>query len=505
MCQYKSLFISSACGILLFSPVAVAYKGNLDTDANAKGPLSIAIGSKNTSSSGIGSIAIGDGLSDHTKSEQNFSVVIGAKAKSISIPEKKGAGASVVIGYDSETSAETFSTIVGARSKIDSDGNYSTLIGTTASVTKLPENNSSLDVSGKKITVSSDGHISVSSPVDPDAKKKYGNQYASSVLGYKSSSHNLQGTALGSFSTVVGEFGTALGSQSLSIGSGSSAIGLESNSIGKNSIALGSYSVSQENNSVSIGYLSESNSKGSVAIGAKSKTHNQYADTLSKYTATENTDSENGVVSLGRESTANEPMINRRITNLAGGVDPTDAVNIAQLDVVTKAIGMSEDEIKNIEKDPSKSVVAKINAEQKARVNAFNAEKKVREQNDLRTLEMANKYTTSSVNTLGKRIDKTLNHFQQKNEQRFLQINNKIDRLEKRVNAGIAGVTAISSIPYVNNERFSFGMGVGHYRDAQAIAAGIQYKVNQNSNIRFNTSWNNGGDTNLGAGFAIGW
>ncbi|EEZ5225923.1 hypothetical protein ACSW50_004621 [Escherichia coli] len=173
-------------------------------------------------------------------------------------------------------------------------------------------------------------------------------------MGYKSSSHNIEGTAVGSFSTVVGEFGTALGSQSLSIGSGSSAIGLESNSICKNSIALGSYSDSQETDSVSIGYLSESNSKGSIALGARSKTHNQYDDTVSKYTAVENTDSKNGVVSLGREATATEPMINRRITNLAGGINPTDAVNMSQLDVVTKAIGMSEDEIKNIEKDPSK-------------------------------------------------------------------------------------------------------------------------------------------------------
>nr|MBO8919478.1 hypothetical protein [Proteus mirabilis] len=38
---------------------------------------------------------------------------------------------------------------------------------------------------------------------------------------------------------------------------------------------------------------------------------------------------------------------------------------MSQLDVVTKAIGMSEDEIKNIEKDPSKSVVARINEEKK--------------------------------------------------------------------------------------------------------------------------------------------
>ncbi|EHF3470667.1 TPA: YadA-like family protein [Proteus mirabilis] len=253
-------------------------------------------------------------------------------------------------------------------------------------------------------------------------------------------------------------------------------------------------------------------------------------------------------------------MINRRITNLAGGVKSTDAVNMAQLDIVTKAIGMSEDEIKNIEKYPNSSLVAKIKAEQSARIDTLNIEKGARKQGDINTLKMANHYTDNKVissnirtdnliseeqksrqhsdavlsqrlneemeyrrksdeetlesansytnyriNTLDSTIDKTLNNFQQNTEQRFSQMNNKINRVEKRANSGIAGVTAISSIPYVNKEHFSFGMGVGHYRDAQAIAAGVQYKVEQNTNVRVNASWNNGGDTNLGAGFAVGW
>ncbi|WP_336844129.1 YadA-like family protein [Providencia rettgeri] len=48
-------------------------------------------------------------------------------------------------------------------------------------------------------------------------------------------------------------------------------------------------------------------------------------------------------------------------------------------------------------------------------------------------------------------------------------------------------------------------MAVGHYRDAQAIAAGIQYKSSPKTHVRINASWNNGGDTNVGAGFAVGW
>lgn len=69
------------------------------------------------------------------------------------------------------------------------------------------------------------------------------------------------------------------------------------------------------------------------------------------------------------------------------------------------------------------------------------------------------------------------------------QLDNKISQVEKRANAGIAGVTAISSIPYVNSERFSFGMAMGHYcRDAQAIATGVQYKPTANTNVRLNAS-----------------
>nr|MBO8919476.1 hypothetical protein [Proteus mirabilis] len=86
--------------------------------ANPKGYSSIAIGADNTESSGIGSIAIGKGIGDATRSEQNFSVVIGPNSKSLNIPEKGGAGASVVIGYDSATEAGTFSTIVDPDRKL---------------------------------------------------------------------------------------------------------------------------------------------------------------------------------------------------------------------------------------------------------------------------------------------------------------------------------------------------------------------------------------------------
>lgn len=129
-------------------------------------------------------------------------------------------------------------------------------------------------------------------------------------------------------------------------------------------------------------------------------------------------------------------------------------------------------------------------------------EQQARIEGEEQTLAAANRYTDE---TFGQVTHTVLDNARQYTDQRFSQLDNKISQVEKRANAGIAGVTAISSIPYVNSERFSFGMAMGHYRDAQAIATGVQYKPTANTNVRLNASWNNGGDTSIGAGFAVGW
>ncbi|ELC26912.1 hypothetical protein [Escherichia coli] len=68
---------------LILSSIILTFSGvSLYSFAvNPKSYSSIAIGVDNTESSGIGSIAIGNGIGgDTTKSEQNLSVVIGLNA-----------------------------------------------------------------------------------------------------------------------------------------------------------------------------------------------------------------------------------------------------------------------------------------------------------------------------------------------------------------------------------------------------------------------------------------
>ncbi|WP_241098658.1 MULTISPECIES: YadA C-terminal domain-containing protein [Providencia] len=118
----------------------------------------------------------------------------------------------------------------------------------------------------------------------------------------------------------------------------------------------------------------------------------------------------------------------------------------------------------------------------------------------------------SSIKTLKSDAAKT----QKANELKFTKLENKFDhgvsqldsKIDKRAqeaNAGIASVAAMSNIPYATNTRFSAGVGVGNYKNGSAIAAGAQYQLKENINLRSSVSWNNSDAAVIGAGVAFGW
>ncbi|EAQ6365007.1 hypothetical protein DEI78_23915 [Salmonella enterica subsp. enterica serovar Oranienburg] len=62
----------------------------------------------------------------------------------------------------------------------------------------------------------------------------------------------------------------------------------------------------------------------------------------------------------------------------------------------------------------------------------------------------------------------------------------RLEHTEKRLNVGIADVTALSLIPYVSGNKFSYGIGAGNYSDA--VAAGVQFRVSPSTNVHLNIS-----------------
>lgn len=122
------------------------------------------------------------------------------------------------------------------------------------------------------------------------------------------------------------------------------------------------------------------------------------------------------------------------------------------------------------------------------------AESQARVSGDASTLSSANKYTND-----------VFSNYYSDSERRLKTMDNKINRLSNRMNAAIASSTAIASIPYVAENNFSFGVGVGNYKNGNAMAVGTQYKTSTNTNVRLNVAWDSSGNSTSGAGFSAGW
>lgn len=102
-------------------------------------------------------------------------------------------------------------------------------------------------------------------------------------------------------------------------------------------------------------------------------------------------------------------------------------------------------------------------------------------------------------------LDEKIVKLDNRYEQQVTQLKDKMNETAKQANSGIASVAAMSNIPYALNTRFSAGIGIGHYKNGKAIAAGAQYQVRKNVNLRSSIAWNNANSPVIGAGVAVGW
>jgi autotransporter adhesin len=115
----------------------------------------------------------------------------------------------------------------------------------------------------------------------------------STALGQTSAASGVGSTAVGFGSVASGAGSTAQGQFSVASGSQSSAFGAGANASGAGAVAVGVSSSASAANSVALGNGSVANAPNTVSVG-----------------------------SVGNE---------RRVTNVAPGVNPTDAVNVSQL------------------------------------------------------------------------------------------------------------------------------------------------------------------------------
>jgi hypothetical protein len=87
------------------------------------------------------------------------------------------------------------------------------------------------------------------------------------------------------------------------------------------------------------------------------------------------------------------------------------------------------------------------------------------------------------------------------------RLNNKIDRSNRKLRAGIAGATAIASIPQVTQPgAHMVAVGVGNHHGQSAVAVGYSKASDNNKVIlKLNAGASTQGEYNVGAGIGYQW
>ena len=323
----------------------------LGNQAKATGAWSIAI-AQDTEASGHLSLAASYGA----KTAGLQSVGIGVLAATSSAAEN-----SVAIGTMAQALGEN-TTAIGPTAKVQ--GSRSVGLGQGATTESTAYNGTaigrnayigSIRDSGGGIGIPSDG-ISQGDDTAPEAGKEHMNStalgFAAKAFGFQNLSvgagaetYDTNTIAIGVNAVAKDHYATALGKQARATGKNSTAIGHWATSVGEDSVSIGTLSTIQGldgqtavNKSATLGAYSRVAIDNSVALGHESLAYVGDDVSTKAYLTDEAFAKENGVVSVGNaEYTIGETTVEanrRRITNVAGGADDYDAVNVAQLQAV---------------------------------------------------------------------------------------------------------------------------------------------------------------------------
>ncbi|MLY07873.1 hypothetical protein DSG37_22575 [Salmonella enterica subsp. enterica] len=547
-------FTLSSLVLALFLSSNVTYAAGEVTigDNPMASPYGVAIGSE-AKASGSGSVAIGAGAD----SKENLGISVGENTTAMG-------ESSVVIGASGIAEGKQ-SVALGANSRAKNDNEVNigiwsndglklygtrTLSGLSAG-TKDDEavNKKQLDTAIASISggVSAEEAQKMADTAQNNAvteAKTHTDTEINKVLKSGSSTAN-NGFSIGYNAQATGPGSTATGSNAIASGMNSTATGIAANAKGDNSIATGAYSYATGVDSTATGNQSMAKGKNSVALGANAVAKNDNEVNI-------------GIWTVGLGGVSDTQTGTRTLSGLSDGVNPDEAVNKGQLDTAksdavstankytdNSITGLKLDEklstadsnaqkyastaqseaekytdnatlqanqkilqkantyTDNTAKDIMKS--ANDNTERRAAVAEDNAVKRsghYTDERSVQTLNSANTYTNHrAIQAENNAVARSNNY----TDNRFGELNRRLEHTEKRLNAGIAGVTALSSIPYSSSNKFSYGIGMGNYQNGNAVAAGVQFRVSPSTNVRLNISWDSAGNNATGVGISGGW
>lgn len=332
------------------------------------------------------------------------------------------------------------------------------------------------------------------------------------------------GTVAGGQSAVVGynnKIGAdkeqlVFGSNSESSGQGALVFGTHSKAAAMDAVAFGNNTIADKSNAVAIG----TNSVTDDAVGVDGITINGTRHVFAG-------EQPASVVSFGSKARAGAGGVtqyNRQLTNVSAGqisADSLDAVNGSQL---YAAIDEIETNAKQISKNKQniKDVAIGLNM----LGDVVNDHEQAIAGNTTAIANNTNRINgnTSAINSLGQKVTantadiRSLEHVADNHEGRITtlenrslglanDIKNKVNNLGQRVNklgASSAALAGLHPLEYNKNDKGSFAISYGHYRNANAIALGAFYSPNEKVRLGFGITL--GGETqfNINAAFRTG-
>ena len=272
----------------------------------------------------------------------------------------------------------------------------------------------------------------------------------------------------------TGATSTALGQAAISAGAGTLAVGdhsfvglLDGPQINpvQDATALGSNSAVTANNATAVGFGSSATAASATALGqgASATAANSVAIGAGSVADQANTVS---VGAVGDE---------RRITNVAAGVNPTDAVNVSQLQSVTGDISGLQ-----VSVDANTADIAANTA-------------------DIADLQSGLADTNAALDSLSNRVDAL--------EAVTSDIDQRIGRVQRRADAGTATAVALSGAVFLPDKTFDLTANVGTYHGA--VAGALQFGAVVSQHVAVNggiaSGFNKGGKLAARAGLTFGW
>lgn len=337
------------------------------------------------------------------------------------------------------------------------------------------------------------------------------------------------GNVIGGQSTVIGynnvvdssQEQVIIGANSETAGQGSTVIGTHGKATAWDAIAVGNNTIADRANSLALG----TNSVTDDAVGVDGITIGGTRHVF----AGEQPASVVSFGAKGRAGAGGVTYYNRQLQNVSAGrveADSLDAINGSQLYAVVDEVETNATNIANNKnaiaknKENIKDIAVGLNMlgdvvndhEQAIANNTKNIAG-----NTSAITNNANKINanTNAINGLGQKVAtntadiRVLEHVADNHEQRITtlenrsmnlakDINNKVNNLGQRVNklgASSAALAGLHPLDFNRNDKASYAVSYGHYRNANAVALGAFYRPNERTMIGAGVSL--GGETQL--------